>query len=220
MQKEPAIRRATSSCHPRTRYPRSWRPPWRSGGAPQPRRRQVAAHLREPREPAGGDHPKERRKPPPPEHRGRRGARSAARACQPRLELAARPIRARQGESGGARRHVLRGGARGGELPSSRRSSTRLSEKHSFNRTWHHSAPRWAVCGPPRRSAWKRSAAGGGGGEGASGGEAAEAAAVEEREFTIEAQAGMLQQMSGELERAEGSRDEQAQQGCARGEGA
>ena len=37
---------------------------------------------------------------------------------------------------------------------------------------------------------------------------AAEAAAVEEREFTIEAQAGMLQQISGELERAEKSRDE------------
>jgi hypothetical protein len=57
-------------------------PPWRSGGAPQPRRRQVAAHLREPREPAGGDHPEERRKPPPPEHSGpSRRTRSAARAC-------------------------------------------------------------------------------------------------------------------------------------------
>ena len=37
---------------------------------------------------------------------------------------------------------------------------------------------------------------------------ASEAAAVEEREFTIEAQAGMLQQLSGELERAEKSREE------------
>ena len=47
---------------------------------------------------------------------------------------------------------------------------------------------------------------------------AAEAAAVEEREFTIEAQAGMLQQMSGELERAEKSRDEAERSKAAREE--
>lgn len=47
---------------------------------------------------------------------------------------------------------------------------------------------------------------------------AAEAAAVEEREFTIEAQAGMLQQISGELERAEKSRDEAERSKAARDE--
>jgi chromosome segregation ATPase len=47
---------------------------------------------------------------------------------------------------------------------------------------------------------------------------AAEAAAVEEREFTIEAQAGMLQQLSGELERAEKSRDEAERSKAAREE--
>ena len=47
---------------------------------------------------------------------------------------------------------------------------------------------------------------------------AAEAAAVEEREYTIEAQAGMLQQMSGELERAEEARDEAERSKAAREE--
>ena len=131
-----------------------------------------------------------------------------------------------RGESGGAPGGTCcEGGARGGggegcrapgEAPRGLRA-----RNIGFNRTWHHSAPRWAVCRPPpRRSAWKRSARA----EAAEAAralqaaKAAEAAAVEEREFTIEAQAGMLQQMSGELERAEKSRDEAERSKAAREE--